>query len=185
MDLESIKYSEIYTALSQDRIIFLSEDLTKEVASTLCGLLLYYNSLNPEEDIHLFINTCGGDASALACIYDVISLIQAPVSTIGIGRMYSAGAFILAAGRKGKRFMFKNAEVMIHGLQCSFPQTPEANPAEATNYYNYLHSFNKKILKILAKHTERSVSQVTEDAKRDFYMDAKMALKYGIIDKIL
>lgn len=185
MQFEMSKYAEAYTSLSQDRVIFLAEDLTKEVASSLCGLLIYYNGLNPEEDIHLFIHTSGGDAAALASIYDVMCLVQAPISTIGIGKIYSAGAFILAAGTKGKRYMFKNAEVMIHGLQCSFPEVPLSDQADSTIYYNYLESLNKRILKILSKHTGQSISKITEDSKRDLYLDAKSAKRYGIIDKIL
>jgi len=179
------KYMDSYTTLSQDRIIFLSEDLTKEVASSLCGLLIYYNGISTTEDIHLFIHTNGGDAAALASIYDVMCLIEAPISTIGVGKIYSAGAFILAAGSKGKRFMFKNAEVMIHGLQCSFPEIPLSDQTDSIIYYDYLESLNKRILKILSKHTGQSITKIGQDAKRDLYLDAKSALKYGIIDKVL
>ena len=185
MQFEISKYAEAYTSLSQDRVIFLAEDLTKEVASSLCGLLIYYNGLNPKEDIHLLIHTSGGDAAALASIYDVMCLVEAPISTVGIGKIYSAGAFILAAGTKGKRFMFPNAEVMVHGLQCSFPEVPLSDQADSTIYYNYLESLNKRILKILSKHTGQSISKITEDSKRDLYLDAKAAKKYGIIDKII
>lgn len=183
--METNQYSDIYAALSQDRAIFLSEDISKELASSLCGLLIYYNGIDPDSDIHLFIHTNGGDASALASIYDVMCLIQAPISTIGIGKIYSAGAFLLAAGTKGKRFMFPNAEVMIHGLQCLFPEVPLSDQIESTIYYNYLESFNKRILRILSKHTGQSISKILEDSKRDLYLDAKGALKYGIIDKVL
>jgi len=185
MNLESNKYADVYTSLSQDRTIFLAEDLTKELASSICGLLIYYNAISSTEDINLFIHTSGGDASALSSIYDVMDLIDAPISTIGIGKVYSAGVFLLAAGTKGKRFMFKNAEVMIHGLQCSFPEMPMSDQVDSKIYYNYLESFNKRILKILAKHTQQSIHKISQDSKRDLYLDAKGALKYGIIDKIL
>ncbi|HYD90348.1 MAG TPA: ATP-dependent Clp protease proteolytic subunit, partial [Flavobacterium sp.] len=111
--------------------------------------------------------------------------LEAPISTIGVGKIYSAGAFILAAGTKGKRYMFKNAEVMIHGLQCSFPEVPLSDQADSTIYYNYLENLNKRILKILSKHTGQSISKITDDSKRDLYLDAKAAKRYGIIDKIL
>lgn len=178
------QYTEIYTALSQERVIFLTEDLTKEVASLLCGLLIYYNALDTQKDIHLFIHTSGGDASALTSIYNVMCLIEAPISTIGVGKIYSAGVFLLAAGTKGKRYMFPNAEVMIHGIQSIYPEIPSSDTTDATNYFNYLESFNKRILKILSRHTGQPISKILQDSKRDLYLDAKSALKYGIIDEI-
>lgn len=185
MEFVYSKYTDTYTVLSRDRIIFLSEDLTKEVASSLCGMLIYYNALDPTKDINLFIHTNGGDAAALASIYDVMCLIDAPVSTIGVGKIYSAGAFILAAGTPGKRYLFKNAEIMIHGLQCSFPEIPLSDQIDSTIYFNYLESLNKRIIKLLSKHTKQSISKIEQDLKRDLYLDAKASLKYGIIDKIL
>ena len=185
MQYEYNKYADVYTALSQDRTIFLAEDLTKELASSICGLLIYYNGSSQTDDINLFIHTSGGDAAALSSIYDVMGLIQAPVSTIGIGKVYSAGVFLLAAGTKGKRFMFPNAEVMIHGLQCTFPEMPMSDQKDSTLYYNYLDSLNKRILRILSRHTGQPISKISQDSKRDLYLDAKGALKYGIIDKIL
>lgn len=185
MQLEINKYTDAYTSLSQDRIIILADDITKDIASSLCGLLIYYNSLTPKEDINLFIHTSGGDALAFSSIYDVMSLIEAPISTIGVGKIYSAGAFILAAGTKGKRFMFKNAEVLIHGLQCSYPEIPLADQADSTIYYKYLDSLNKRMLKILSKHTGQSLDKIIQDSKRDLYLDPRAALRYGIIDKIL
>ncbi len=184
-NFEISRYQETYLALSQDRIIFLCEDITKEVAASLCGLLLYYNSLNPHDDIRLFIHTNGGDSAALSSIYDMMSLIQAPVSTIGLGKVYSAGAFLLAAGAKGKRFMLKNAEVLIHGLQCAFPEVPLSDQIDSGIYFDYLEGLNKRILKILAKHTGQSLTKITQDAKRDLYLTAKEALKYGLIDQVL
>lgn len=184
MEFES-KYAAVQPILYQNRCLFIAEDITKELASSLCGSLIYLNSINAQEDIKIFIHTQGGDAAALSSIYDVMSLITAPISTIGVGKIYSAGAFILAAGTKGKRCMFKNAEVMIHGLQCLFPELPISDQIDSTIYYNYLESFNKRILKILSKHTKQSITKISNDSKRDLYLDAPAALKYGIIDQIL
>lgn len=183
--VEDNKYTEAAFALSRDRIIFLCEDITKEVAASLCALLIYYNGLDPKRDIYLFIHTNGGEAAALASIYDVMSLIEAPVNTIGMGKVYSAGTFLLAAGAKGKRFLFRNAEILIHGLQCAFPEVPLSDQIDSSIYYKYLEDLNIRILKILAKHTKKSLKKITEDAKRDLYLDAEQALKYGIIDEIL
>lgn len=178
-------YDGVHTALSQNRIIFVAEDVTKEMASALCGLLIYYNGVSPTEDITMFIHTSGGDAAALSSIYDVMCLIDAPVVTIGMGKMYSAGAFMLAAGTKGRRCMFKNAEVMIHGLQVAFPEVPLSDQDDSTIYFNYLENMNKRLLKILAKNTGQPLKKVTQDTKRDLFLDAPAALKYGIIDEIL
>ena len=172
----------VYAALSKKRIIMLSEDVDKQVASTIQSLLMYYNNVSQEEDIVLLINTAGGDATALVAIYDTMRLIQAPITTLGAGRIYSAGAFLLAAGTPGKRTMLKNAEVMIHGLQCSFPEIPLSDQTDAKNYYSYLDSFNKKILKILAKHTGQPISKITADAQRDMYLSSEEAVAYGLID---
>lgn len=179
------KYSGAYSALSKYRTIVLSEDLTKETAATLCSLLIYYNSLSVDEEIKILINTNGGDASALLGIYDTMSMIQAPISTIGLGRIYSAGVFILAAGTKGKRAMMPNSEVMIHGVQCSFPSTPLADQVDSTNYFSYLEKFNMKIMKILSNHTNQSLQKISQDSKRDLYLNPKEAKKYGIVDHVL
>lgn len=183
MDDEN-KYEAAYAHLSKKRIIVLAEDVTKEVASTLCSLLIYYNGISNTEEIKIFIHTSGGDAAALSSIYDIMRMIQAPVSTIGVGKIYSAGAFLLASGTKGRRFMFKNAEVLIHGLQCSFPEVPVSDQIEAQNYYKYLESFNKKILKMLSKHTGQTLAKITADSQRDLYLSAKEAIDYGMIDAI-
>lgn len=179
------KYSHVYSSLSRQRFIFLTDELTKDIATNLCSLLIYYNSISQTEPITLFINTVGGDTAALASIYDVMSMIVAPVSTIGAGKIYSGGAFLLAAGSKGNRFIFKNAEVMIHGLQCTYPEHHLSNQTDSTIYFNYLESLNNRIMKILAKHTGQAISKIQKDVKRDLYMTAPTALKYGIVDKIL
>lgn len=182
---EPERYHEVHTVLSRSRIIFINEDVTKELATTFCSLLIYYNAVDPTADITVMINTVGGDAMALTSMYDTMNLIQAPIATIGVGKIYSAGVILLAAGTKGKRFMFKNAEVMVHGLQCLYPEIPNADSSDASIYFNYLDSLNNRILKILAKHTGQTLNKVSQDSKRDLYLDSKKALKYGLIDKIL
>ena len=178
------KYFEYFVNLSQNRIIFLSEEVTKSVAATLSALLLNYDNEN-HDDIIIYINSPGGDASALVNIVDVMSLIKSPINTVVIGKAYSAGAYILCAGSKGKRFATKNSQVMIHGLQCTFPMYPAADQKDSEIYYNFLTNYNDAILGILAKHTKKSTDRVKKDCSRDLYMNAKEALKYGIIDYII
>lgn len=179
------RYADATTILSRERMIFISEEVSKEMASALCSLLIYYNGINPTEEIQLFIHTIGGDAMALTSIYDVINMIQAPVATIGVGKIYSAGAFILAAGDKGRRSMYRNAEVLIHGLQCLFPHSPDLDQIDSQNYYDYLNGLNKRIMRLLAKHTGQKPGKIELDSKRDLYLSAEEALKYGLIDRVL
>lgn len=185
LNLSPPKYSEVYSFLYPHRIIFISEEITKNTASALSALLFYYDYQNNKSDITIFINTVGGDSSALSNIYDAMHMIKSPIKTICIGKAYSAGAFILAAGTKGKRYITKNSFVMIHGLQCEFPGVFNEDQKNSQIYYDFLNSLNKNILKILAKHTGKTFKQISEDCKQDVYFDAKEAIKYGLVDHIL
>lgn len=178
------KYFPSYIELSSDRIIFLNEEFTKETASTLTALLLYYENESTEEDITIFINSIGGDASALSNIYDVIQMIKAPVSTVCLGKAYSAGAFLLAAGTKGKRYIMPHGQVMVHGIQCLFPGPGEEHPIDSKSYLGFLSSHNDIVMKLLAKHTGQTLEKVKEDCAKDLYLSAKEAIAYGIADEI-
>jgi ATP-dependent Clp protease protease subunit len=179
------KYVECYAALAKERIIFISEDITKDTASSLSGMLLYYDSENDAEDISIYINTNGGDSHALSNIYDVMQMIKSPIKTVCIGKAYSAGALILAAGTKGKRFITKNAAVMVHGIQFTFPNGPVSDQRDSEIYFKYIKDHNHMILNILAKHTGQTIEKILEDCKKDNYFDAKQALEYGIVDEII
>ena len=171
--------------LSNQRIIFLSEEITKETSNTLASLLFYYEAFDPEKEIKIFLTSNGGDADAFIHMYDIINMIKAPVKIITIGKAYSAGALLLSCGKKGLRCAFKNSQVMIHQLQCVFPVFGETQIIENSNYFNYLENYNKSILAILAKKTGKSLKKVTNDCKSDLYLTPEEALKYGIIDFIV
>lgn len=177
-------YVETYIRLAQERIIFLSEEITKDTAAALSALLLYYDNLDPNEYITLHINSVGGDVAALLNIYDVMKMIRAPITTICTGKCYSAAAALLAAGEPGQRYAFKNSQIMIHGIQCTFPIAGH-DQTTSKNYYDFLKDYNDSIMKILAKHTKHPLDKVKEDCSRDLYMDAKQALEYGLIDGII
>lgn len=179
------KYFDTFIKLSKDRMIFLNEDFSKETASSLTALLLYYDHEAPGEDITIYINSNGGDASALTNIYDILQMMTSPVKTICIGKAYSAGAFLLAAGTKGKRFIMPHAWVMIHGIQCMFPVLGEEHPINSKNYFEFLINSNDSIMKMLAKHTGHSLEKVHTDCSKDYWMSAKEAVQYGIVDEIL
>lgn len=180
------KYFESYIRLSSERVIFLSEDFTKEVSSAMAALLLHYDHEDSEEDITIYINSNGGDASALTCIYDVIQLIQAPVKTVCIGKCYSAGAYLLAAGTKGKRYIMPNSEVMIHRIQCAFPMVNQTQ-IDQESYLKFLNHMNDNIMKMLSKHTGQTLTKIKADfdQTRHIFLDAKETIKYGIADHIL
>lgn len=180
----SAGYMDSYIKLAKDRIIFLSENVTKETAVELSALLLYYDNENNELPINLYINTNGGDASGLANIYDVMQMIHSPITTVCLGKCYSAGSIILAAGTKGQRYALKNSRIMIHGIQCGFP-IPGDDIVNSKNYYEFLEDNNDNIMKMLAKHTGKPLDELKELGKRDIWLDAKQAVEFGVIDKIL
>ena len=177
-------YSDTYVKLTKDRMIFLSEDVTKESAAQLSALLLYYDNEDHEQPITLYIHSNGGDAAGLSNIYDVMQMIRSPIKTYCIGKCYSAGAVILAAGSKGERYAFKSSKIMIHGIQFGFP-LPGQDIITSKNYYEFVKENNDNIMKILANHTGHPLEKLKEDCKQDVWMDAKQALQYGLIDHIL
>ena len=179
-------YYESYIKLSKNRVIFICEDFTKELSSSVCALLMHYDAENSEEDITIFINSRGGDAAALIGIYDTIRMISAPVKTVCIVKCYSAGAFLLCAGTKGKRYVMANSEVMIHRIQCAFP-LPNQTQVDHQSYFKFLELINEKILKMTAEATGHTVEKIRQDFNdtRHIFLDAKEAIAYGLADHIL
>lgn len=178
------RYADSHMLFAKHRTIFVSEDITKDVAVSLSALLLYYDHENSHEDINIYINTNGGDAFALANIHDVMKMTQAPIKTICIGKAFSAGAFILASGTKGKRFITHNSSVMIHGLQTLFPSDGSDQKSSQLRF-DFLKSLNTNILTSFAENVGKSYATVLEDCKRDNYLSAIEAKKYGIVDEII
>lgn len=181
----SSNYNGTHIDLAKNRILWISEDVTTEMASVISAFLLHYDSENSEQDITLYIHTNGGDANGLAQIYDTMQIISSPVKTVCVGKAFSAGAFILATGSKGKRYAFRHSSIMIHGLQCLFPTPGDHDQIGSKNYYNFLNNLNNNILKILSDHTGQPLDKVKIDCSRDLFLTAEDALKYGIIDGIL
>jgi ATP-dependent Clp protease protease subunit len=177
------KYESSYVWLAKDRVIFLKEGITKEVAAEVIALLLYYDH-ESHEDITIYIHSTGGEADGLSSIYDVMHMIKSPVSTVCLGKAYSAAAILLSAGSKGKRYALKNSKIMIHGIQFVFP-IPGDDQVNSKNYFDFVKSNNDNLMKILANGTNHPLSKVKEDCKRDLFLDAKEALAYGIIDKVI
>ena len=172
---------DIFSRLLKDRIIFLGEEVNATTGSLVVAQLLFLESEDPGKDIHLYINSPGGEVQSGLAIYDTMQYIKCDVSTICVGMAASMGAFLLAGGAKGKRFALPNAEVMIH--QPSGGARGQATEIQIAAE-NILKT-KKKLNEMLAANTGKPFEQVAEDTERDHWMDAKEALDYGIIDSII
>lgn len=177
-------YADTYVKLAKHRILFVAEDVNDRMAAELSAMLLYFDNEDHEATIEMYIHSNGGAVTGLLNIYDVMQMIQAPVKTVCIGKCYSAGAVLLAAGTKGERYAFKSSSIMIHGIQAGFP-VPGHDMTSSKNYYEYLMENNDNIMKILAQHTGHSLAKVKTDCKEDVWLDAKQSLAYGLIDHII
>lgn len=172
---------DIYSRLLKERIIFFGEDVNDHTASIIIAQMLFLESDDPEKDIHLYINSPGGSVSAGLGIYDTMQYIKCPVSTICVGQAASMGAFLLAAGTKGKRYALPNSRVMIHQpLGGARGQATEIQIQAREILY-----LRELLNQILSRHTGQSVEKIQLDTERDNYMSAKEALEYGIIDKVM
>ena len=172
---------DIYSRLLKDRIVFLGEEINDVTASLVVAQLLFLEADDPEKDINLYINSPGGSISAGMAIYDTMQFIKPDVSTICIGMAASMGAFLLAAGAKGKRFALPNSEIMIH-------QPLGGASGQATDvliHAERLIKTKKKMNKILSEKTEQPLERIERDVERDYFMSAEEANEYGIIDEIL
>lgn len=176
-------YAESYVKLSSSRTIFFNEEFSKKTSTELASLLLYYDHKDHQE-ITLYINSSGGDVAALINVYDVMQMIKSPVKTVLLGKAYSAGAVILAAGSPGRRFALASGKCMIHGVQFGFPCLGK-DYTDSKDYLEFIKNNNDIIMKILAKHTGKSLDQVKLDCVGDKWMNAQQAVSYGIIDGIL
>jgi len=177
-------YGESYVKLTKSRSLFISEVVTDRLGSELSAMLLYYDNQDHEADINIYIHTDGGATTGMANIYDVMQMVHAPIKTILLGKAFSAGAWILAAGTKGKRYALRSSKVMIHGSQFIFP-IPGVDLTNSKNYLEFVDAENDVMLKVLAKHTGQTFEKVKADCQTEHWLDAKAAKEYGIIDHIL
>jgi len=172
---------DIYSRLLNDRIIMLSEEVNDVTASLVVAQLLFLESENPDKDIQLYINSPGGSVSAGFAIFDTMQFIKADVSTICMGMAASMGAFLLAAGAKGKRFALPNSEIMIH--QPSGGARGQAT--EIKIVADHILRTREKLNSILSERTGQSFDVIARDTERDFYMTANDAKEYGIVDEVI
>ncbi|RLB10481.1 MAG: ATP-dependent Clp endopeptidase proteolytic subunit ClpP [Deltaproteobacteria bacterium] len=172
---------DIYSRLLKDRIVFLGQEITDAVANTVIAQLLFLESEDPDKDIHLYINSPGGQITAGMAIYDTMQYIKPDVVTICIGQGASMAALLLAAGAKGKRYALPNARILIH-------QPIGGAQGQATDIDIHAREILKlrdRLNQLLSYHTGQDIEKIRRDTERDYFMSSQEALEYGIIDKII
>lgn len=171
---------DIYSRLLKDRIVFITGEIDDNLANNVIAELLYLDSIN-HEDISIYINSPGGSVSSGLAIYDTMQFVSSNISTICVGIAASMGAFLLSSGETGKRYALPNADIMIH-------QPLGGAKGQATDIQiasERIVTLRKRLNKILAKNTGQTLKKIERDTDRDYYLDAKSALEYGLIDKVI
>ena len=172
---------DIFSRLLNDRIIFLSEEVNDTTASLIVAQLLYLEAQDPDKDIQFYINSPGGSVTAGMAIYDTMKYIKCDVATICVGMAASMGAFLLAAGTKGKRMALPNAEIMIHQPSAG----TQGQITDMAIHLKRLQIIKERMNKILADNTGNSIEVVTDASERDNFMSAEEAQAFGLIDRVL
>ena len=185
MVIEQTGHSErsydIYSRLLNDRVVFLSDEVNDTTASLVVAQLLYLEAQDPDKDIALYINSPGGSVSAGMAIFDTMNYIKCDVSTICVGMAASMGAFLLAAGAKGKRIALPHSEIMIHqplgGMQ--------GQASDIKIHSDHILRTRDTLNRILAERTGKPLEVIEKDTDRDNFLTAQQALEYGLIDKVI
>ena len=172
---------DIFSRLLNDRIVFLGEEVNDTTASLVVAQLLYLEAQDPDKDIQFYINSPGGSVTAGMAIYDTMQYIKADVSTICVGLAASMGAFLLAAGAKGKRLALPNSEIMIHQPSGGFQGQATDISIHAENILRIKNNLNR----ILAENTGKSIDVIRDATERDNFMSAQEAKEFGLIDNVI
>ena len=176
------RVSDLYSRLLKENIIFLGTPIDDTIANLICAQLIHLESKNPDKDINIYINSPGGDITALFAIYDTMQFIKNDIATICLGQAASAAAVLLAAGTKGKRLALPHARVLLHQPygQVGYSQVTDLELAARE-----ILRMRELLEGILSKHTGQTVERVHADTDRDFTLEAAAALEYGVIDEII
>ncbi len=172
---------DIYSRLLKERVVFLVGAVTEVTANLIVAQLLFLESENPEKDISFYINSPGGSVSAGLAIYDTMQFVKPDVSTLCIGQAASMGAFLLAAGAKGKRFALPNSRVMIHQPMGGF----QGQASDIEIHAREILYLRARLNELMAKHTGQKVETIDRDTDRDNFLSAQDSVKYGLVDKVL
>jgi ATP-dependent Clp protease protease subunit len=172
---------DIYSRLLKERVIFLVGPVNEQTANLVVAQLLFLESENPDKDISFYINSPGGMVSAGLAIYDTMQFIKPDVSTLCIGQAASMGAFLLAAGTKGKRYCLPNSRVMIHQPSGGF----QGQASDIEIHAKEILYLKQRLNELLSKHTGQEVATILRDSDRDNFLSAEDAVKYGVVDQVL
>jgi ATP-dependent Clp protease, protease subunit len=172
---------DIYSRLLKDRIVFLGSEVNDVVANLITAQFLFLESEDPEKDIFFYINSPGGSVSAGMAIYDTMQYVTPDVSTLCLGQAASMGAFLLAAGAKGKRAALPHSRIMIHQPLGGF----QGQVSDVEIHANEMIRLKKTLNELLAKHTGQEVNRINADTDRDYFMSSKEAKDYGLIDNVV
>ncbi|WP_346930556.1 ATP-dependent Clp endopeptidase proteolytic subunit ClpP [Clostridium sp.] len=172
---------DIYSRLLKERIIFLSDEVNDVTASLVVAQLLFLESEDPDKDIYLYINSPGGSITSGMAIYDTMNYIKSEVSTICVGMAASMGAFLLAAGQKGKRYALPNSEIMIHQPLGGFKGQATDIDIHAKRILKIKETLNE----ILSERTGKPLDKIKQDVERDYFMSADEAKEYGLVDEVI
>ena len=172
---------DIYSRLLRERVIFLVGPVNEQTANLVVAQLLFLESENPDKDISFYINSPGGMVSAGLAIYDTMQFIKPDVSTLCIGQAASMGAFLLAAGAKGKRYCLPNSRVMIHQPSGGF----QGQASDIEIHAKEILYLKQRLNELLSKHTGQPVDTILRDSDRDNFLSAEDAMKYGVVDQVL
>ncbi len=172
---------DIYSRLLKDRIILLGDAIDDAVANSIVAQLLFLESQDPAKDVYMYINSPGGSVSAGLAIYDTMQHIKCDVSTIAVGQAASMAAVLLSGGTKGKRLALPHSTIMIHQIMGG----AEGRATDVEIRVKEMNNKKKMLNEILAFHTGQTIKKIEKDTERDFFMTAKDALKYGMIDEVL
>ncbi len=172
---------DIYSRLLRERVIFLVGPVNDSTANLIVAQLLFLESENPDKDIYFYINSPGGSVTAGMAIYDTMQFIKPNVSTLCIGQAASMGAFLLAAGEKGKRYCLPNSRVMIHQPMGGF----QGQASDIEIHAKEILFLKQKLNNMLAQHTGQAIERVERDTDRDNFLSADAAVEYGLVDKVL
>ncbi|MEZ5610439.1 MAG: ATP-dependent Clp endopeptidase proteolytic subunit ClpP [Rhodocyclaceae bacterium] len=172
---------DIYSRLLKERVVFLVGPVNDTTANLIVAQMLFLESENPDKDIYFYINSPGGAVTAGMAIYDTMQFVKPNVSTLCIGQAASMGAFLLAAGEKGKRYCLPNSRIMIHQPLGGF----QGQASDIEIHAREILTLRGRLNTMLANHTGQSIEQVEKDTDRDNFMSAEEATRYGIVDKVL
>lgn len=179
-ELDGERSYDIFSRLLKERIIFIGGEITDALANSVVASLLYLDSIS-HDDICIYINSPGGSVSAGFAIYDTMQFVKSNVSTICIGMAASMGAFLLSSGSKGKRYCLANSDIMIHQPLGG----AEGQASDIKIAADRIIILRKRLNKILSKNTGQTLKKIEKDTERDYYLDSKEAVTYGLVDKVI